>query len=139
MADEILRNIGKYYSDRIIKHGATPAGVDWNGQESQLLRFKILSDLIRGEDVFSINDLGCGYGKLADFLAEKFPHIKYFGYDLSQEMTDSAIQRNYALSDVSFIKINLPQEMFCSDYTVASGIFNVKIIVRQLSCPVDDN
>jgi len=125
--NEILTTVGKYYSSRIIKHGPTPAGVDWNGQESQLLRFELLCGLIRGKDVVSINDFGCGYGKLADFLTEKFPNIRYFGYDLSQQMIDSAVQQNYALSDVSFIKINLPHEMFSSDYTVASGIFNVKM------------
>ena len=37
---EIYTSITNYYGEKIREHGATPRGVDWNGEESQHLRFK---------------------------------------------------------------------------------------------------
>ena len=66
-----LAEIAQYYSDKLAEFGETPLGVDWNGEEGQKLRFAQLSKVIRPSAVFSINDLGCGYGALRDFLAER--------------------------------------------------------------------
>ena len=34
----ILHEVSQYYSEKIAKYGATPQGVDWNGEESQFKR-----------------------------------------------------------------------------------------------------
>ncbi|MCD6258801.1 MAG: hypothetical protein J7J31_04260, partial [Helicobacteraceae bacterium] len=63
----VLENITNYYSNKIQTYGATPKGVDWNGEAGQFIRFEQLSKIINGND-FSINDIGCGYGKYIEYL-----------------------------------------------------------------------
>ncbi len=36
---ELLEEVAEYYSSKLAQHGETPRGVDWNGEESQVLRF----------------------------------------------------------------------------------------------------
>lgn len=127
MKNDIAAEITAYFKDRIKEFGPTPAGVDWNSTAAQETRFKALCTLIRGKDKFSLNDLGCGYGQLADYVSRSLPGCSYLGYDLSQEMIDSAMECVYSLPEVSFFQINSPSEMKLSDFTVASGIFNVKM------------
>lgn len=124
----ILKNINNYYSEKIKEHGATPAGVDWNGEDSQILRFEKICSVIKKRGNFSLNDLGCGYGKLVDYLELTYPgQYEYVGYDLSNEMILAAKKKYGDLSNVKFHKITNPSEMHYGDYTVASGIFNVKM------------
>ena len=124
----ILKSINNYYSEKIKEHGAKPAGVDWNGEDSQILRFEKLCSVINKQENFSLNDLGCGYGKLVDYLQLNYPgQYEYVGYDLSNEMILAAKKKYGESSCVKFFKINSPSEMHCGDYTVASGIFNVKM------------
>ena len=69
MSSERLRGQARdYYETKLRAHGPTPAGVDWNSQESQELRFALLANLWRDEADASILDYGCGYGALADYL-----------------------------------------------------------------------
>ena len=86
---KILENINHYYTDKIKIYGATPKGVDWNGEESQFVRFEQLSKIIN-KDIFSINDIGCGYGKYFEYLQNRFLNFNYYGFDLSQEMIKNA-------------------------------------------------
>ena len=127
MNKDILTDITRYFQDRIKKYGQIPAGVDWNSETAQETRFKALCSFIRAKKKFSLNDLGCGYGKLAEFLSRSFPQCSYYGYDLSRDMIDSALQCTYRLPEVSFSQINSSSEMKASDFTIASGIFNVKM------------
>ncbi|MFL1524181.1 hypothetical protein [Pseudomonas sp. O230] len=57
----ILTEVSDCCSQKLAEHGQTAKGVDWNGVESQSLRFEQLSKVIQ-EAAFSITDLGCGYG-----------------------------------------------------------------------------
>ncbi|MCB0337822.1 MAG: hypothetical protein KDD62_16005, partial [Bdellovibrionales bacterium] len=49
----ILKSVGIYYSEKISSHGATPAGVDWNGEESQTERFHQLLKIVTERSPFS--------------------------------------------------------------------------------------
>lgn len=62
----ILSEVANYYTDKLAQHGETPRGVDWNGTESQVLRFEQLGKILPASG-FSLNDLGCGYGALLDY------------------------------------------------------------------------
>jgi hypothetical protein len=62
-----LDEVANYYSTKLAEHGETAQGVDWNGVEGQCLRFDQFRKLISGSGI-SINDLGCGYGALYDYL-----------------------------------------------------------------------
>ena len=121
--DLILSNINHYYTKRILTHGATPKGVDWNGEDSQFIRFAQLSKIII-QDNFTINDIGCGYGKYIEYLAQNYNNYIYNGYDLSSEMIENA-KKLYPNSN--FLIITKPENIEESDYSIASGIFSVKM------------
>ncbi|HEY1935124.1 MAG TPA: class I SAM-dependent methyltransferase [Acetobacteraceae bacterium] len=76
---------------------------------------------------FALNDLGCGYGALAAFLAETHPDadIDYLGIDLSPAMIGRARRRFRRRQNTRFvIGRTLPR---IADYNIASGIMNVKL------------
>ncbi|MBF0510070.1 MAG: class I SAM-dependent methyltransferase, partial [Deltaproteobacteria bacterium] len=75
--EQILAEVAGYYSARLAEHGETPRGVDWNGEESQRLRFEQLAKIIVRSDRFSLTDLGCGYGALLDFLLTSYQDFAY--------------------------------------------------------------
>jgi len=127
--DEILRKIDKYYTRKIHEHGVTPKGVDWNGEQSQILRFTQLSKIIQSNK-FSITDIGCGYGKFFEYLLVNFKNFSYTGFDLSNEMIRNAnkLYKNQINKfGGGFVQIDKLNAIHHSDYSVASGIFNVKM------------
>jgi SAM-dependent methyltransferase len=123
--DAILSEIATYYSGKLELHGVSPLGVDWNGEEGQTLRFKQLCKIIDTSKQFSINDLGCGYGALHDFLASEYEHFTYSGVDVSESMIRAAEERYKEKSHARFVLSNQPDQV--ADYGVASGIFNVRM------------
>lgn len=122
---ELLTEVANYYSNKLEEHGETPRGVDWNGEESQLCRFEQLAKIITTQDHFSINDLGCGYGALYDFLASKYKNFSYSGIDVSDGMIKAATQRHQDKSEARFVLSNTPDRH--ADFGVASGVFNVRM------------
>lgn len=125
---DVLNTIAEYYGEKVRKFGGTPAGVDWNGEESQLIRFEQILKVVKPFDGFTLNDLGCGYGRLFSYMQEKFEMpFRYFGYDLSEDMVKTA-KSSFSSDDSSFFRhIAKTDEMLEADYTVASGIFNVRL------------
>ncbi len=121
-----LTSTGEYYSSKLSEHGPTPKGVDWNGASSQSLRFEQLMKIVRDPGgPYSINDLGCGYGALVEYLQPISNAFDYVGYDVSDEMIAAAAARFSALSNVSFISAERPNRT--AEYSVASGVFNVRL------------
>ena len=121
---DILSESAEYYSSKIAQFGETPRGVDWNGKESQTIRFEQLCKIIKTQGPFSINDLGCGYGALYDFLDEQYDEFSYFGIDISTAMIEAAKLRYQHKDGVNFIISDQPSQE--SDFSIASGIFNVR-------------
>ncbi len=119
----VHENINSYYSGKIRKYGAIPAGVDWNSENGQFVRFEQLSKIIRG-DGFSINDVGCGYGKYIEYLSGNFETFSYTGYDLSFDMIDNA---KLIYPDFKFECIQDMSQLLTANYSIASGIFSVKM------------
>ncbi|QFY44884.1 class I SAM-dependent methyltransferase [Candidatus Methylospira mobilis] len=128
--DVSLAELSDYYSDALNRHGATPRGVDWNGEDSQKLRFAQLCRLFDLPGAFSVNDLGCGYGALLDYLTPQYPDIRYRGYDIAAGMIESARASHAAAIGASFVLASEPDRI--ADYSVTSGIFNIR-----LACPDD--
>ncbi len=120
---DLLTEVAEYYTTKLAEHGETPRGVDWNGEESQTLRFKNLCKIVDTSNQFSINDLGCGYGALYGFLANKYEEFSYSGIDVSESMIRAAEQRYKDKSQARFVLSSEPDQV--ADYGVASGIFNV--------------
>src|SRR5687767_2099605 len=118
----LLEKVDRYYTGKLSEHGATAQGVDWNGEASQRLRFAQLLQVAEGAERFSLNDYGCGYGALADYLDERGLAVDYRGFDISAAMVAEARSRHPRARIVQS-----EGELEPADYTVASGIFNVKL------------
>lgn len=128
--NNFLADVSIYYESKLGQFGTTPRGVDWRDKESQKLRFIKLAQLFPDSRSFSVNDLGCGYGAFANFLNAHYPRGRYCGYDISKNMISAAQKKNPEIS-TNFFHIFRAQEMKTSDYTISSGIFNVKLNHHQ--------
>jgi len=122
---DALCDIAEYYTGKLSEYGEQPRGVDWNGETSQLLRFEQLARVIDKADDFSINDLGCGYGALYDYLRARYGNFRYSGCDVCEAMIAAAARRYGACANAQFRVAAAPPEH--ADYCVASGIFNVRL------------
>lgn len=123
---ELLNEVANYYAEKLAQHGDTPRGVDWNGEKSQITRFEQLCKVLEHNHTkFSLNDLGCGYGALLNFLQSSYPNFTYLGVDISKEMIEIAKQRNNLVHQARFITSAEPDQL--ADYGVASGVFNVRL------------
>ncbi len=122
--DRLLANVSNYYTQKLQEHGPTPKGVDWNGTDSQRLRFEQLVKIIDTER-FSITDLGCGYGSFYEFLTARCSDFSYFGYDISVAMINAARTRVSSTAAAKFVVGSRPSQE--TDYSAASGIFNVRL------------
>lgn len=122
-----LEGVARTYTESLAEHGATSRAVGWKDKDSQRLRFEQLVRVVHhGEDGLSVNDLGCGYGAMFDFLAERFGDRleRYVGYEISPEMLDAA-RTHVADPRASFV--DSPRSTEVADYSFASGPFNVKL------------
>ena len=120
----LLTEVAGYYAEKLALHGDSPQGVDWNGLESQVLRFAQIEKIIANESAFSVNDLGCGYGAFFEYLQKSHTNYSYLGVDVSAQMIHAARQRYARAANARFI---LGAEAgSVTDYGVASGIFNVR-------------
>jgi SAM-dependent methyltransferase len=124
--NSIITDVADYYTSKLSSHGATPQGVDWNGTDSQVLRFQQLSRVIADPaSPFSVNDIGCGYGALLDYLQGLNGSVQYLGVDVSQAMVTAAQDCHPSEPSVRFLCSHRPDSI--ADYSVASGIFNVRL------------
>ena len=125
--ENVYAGVGDYYTATMARHGATPRGVDWSCEATQFLRFVQLLKIGRFDVPVSVNDLGCGYGALAVFLAERYPtnNIDYLGIDLAPVMIQRARRRHRGKPSTRFaIGRSSPRQ---ADYSVASGVMNVNL------------
>jgi SAM-dependent methyltransferase len=128
-AHNFLQQVEHYYTGKLHAHGATSQGVDWKSPESQWLRFEQLLKVCDTGQKFSINDYGCGYGALVDYMTSRALQFNYHGLDLSSAMIENAreVHRDKPECDFQSAKESLAP----ADYSVASGIFNVKFDVER--------
>jgi SAM-dependent methyltransferase len=116
-----------YYKERLRQHGASARGVDWPSAASQYLRFAQLLKVCDLTQAFSVNDFGCGYGALLDYFAFRGidTPIRYTGIDVSAEMVAAARTKWSDRPATEFLVAATCRGI--ADYSVASGIFNVKL------------
>ena len=123
--DPILGPVERYYTAKVLEHGATAQGVDWNSRESQELRFSQLLKVVDVSQPFSITDYGCGYGALVAYMSERAYPFTYRGFDISEGMLDRA--RHAYGDDPRCEFVTKKDDLQPGDYAVASGIFNVRL------------
>jgi SAM-dependent methyltransferase len=124
---ELRAKVRDYYSGTIERHGTTPLGVDWANAASQYLRFVQLLKDCSFEEPLSLNDFGCGYGALLEYLAMRHAEadIAYRGIDISPSMI-SAARRRWASNRRAKFTVGLRCGQM-ADHSIASGIFNVRL------------
>jgi SAM-dependent methyltransferase len=123
----LLDKVESYYTTRLRQHGATHRGVDWSSEASQELRFEQLCRLLPDEGRCEVLDFGCGYGALARYLWRRGAEVQYTGYDIAEAMLAEA---HIHLADIPHCTLtHRLDEVAPLDYTVASGIFNVRLDV----------
>lgn len=123
--DETQRKLGEYFSGKLNQFGATPQGVDYNGPESQALRFEQLVKVIDPSKPFSVIDYGCGYGAMFDFLHDKGWEFEYYGVDLIEKMVHAGREAHKGHPNAHFTtrEEDLPR----AEYLLAGAIFNIKL------------
>lgn len=121
--------VARYYAEKLSAHGMTPQGVDWNSDESQQLRFSQLLCVLE-DDVAEpmVLDYGCGYGALAQRLIADRTRFRYVGFDVCTPMI---VQARADVRDPRCAFTDNENDLPVSDYTVASGIFNVRLEASQ--------
>ena len=123
----ISADISSFYSGNLQAHGDSPKGVGWKNDEAQEIRFAQLLRVIDKKSGFSINDLGCGTGRLYTYLvSEGYTPKLYHGYDILEEMIAASKERLPNDGGIQLTRVDSAKEMHILDYSVASGIFNVK-------------
>jgi SAM-dependent methyltransferase len=128
--DNVFDRVAAYYGAKLVRHGATPQGVDWSCSATQWLRFVQLLKLCTFDSPFSLIDVGCGYGALVTFLRARHPGVRvdYLGIDLCAAMVKCARRIHRGRPATLFqAGRSCPHQ---ADYALASGIMNV-----TLGCP----
>jgi SAM-dependent methyltransferase len=141
--------VARYYAEKLTAHGSTPQGVDWNSDESQQLRLTQLLRVMEGdwegtaprlsnqsvggtEEAKSgpearectLLDYGCGYGALARRLIAEDAPFRYLGFDVCTPMVERA---RADVRDPRCTFTDSDEDLPVVDYTVASGVFNVRL------------
>jgi SAM-dependent methyltransferase len=126
------QEITDYFESKFNQHGATPEGMDYRDTAAQAIRFdqliKVLPDpQDKALERFSLNDFGCGYGGLYPYLQQKgYQHVAYHGYDVSPLFIAKA-QEVIIGEKVQFSTLTHASQMSEADYSIACGVFNVKL------------
>ena len=124
-AAAISRDVERYYTGKIRDHGPTPRGVDWNGLESQTIRFEQLARITSANPSGTLTDVGCGYGGFLPFLRGAGFSGGFTGIDLSADMIAAAGTHCRGIADARFMVAAEPPA--ATDFVTASGIFSVKL------------
>lgn len=116
-----------FYQERLDNFSDNARRVAWKNEDAQQIRFAQFQRLLPFNHSFSINDLGCGIGDLIDFLKRNEYTFKYVGYDQMEEMINLAREKHPFEQDCEFKQIANAREMTMADFSVASGIFNIRL------------
>jgi len=114
-----------FYKNAYKKYGISARGLNWSSDESQRVRFEVITSLLKYElPTCSIVDAGCGFGDLYFYWLENDLHVEsYIGLDSVQDSIQICKQR---LPEISFTcKDILKDDLPYADWYVASGTLNI--------------
>jgi SAM-dependent methyltransferase len=132
MEEQILKSLQEYFTAKITKYGGNFRGVDWNSAERQDLCFRQLMRICEDpnsgiiDQDFSLNDYGCGYGALVQYLVKHNYHFaSYTGFEITQAMFKKAQE---LFGDIKYCRFTTAEdEVTPADYTIASGLLSLKL------------
>lgn len=131
MLEKIFKDTSLYFNEKLDRYGANHKGVDWNSEVSQETRINQVLKIIKIGNSFSINDIGCGYGQALYILKKKYENFSYTGYDVSLKMINEAKIMVGEETDVVFLQMHQYRDVKVADYSIASGIFNLKLEINE--------
>lgn len=112
------------YRSFLRQHGPSSAALGWGFDGKQDIRFRALTQPIRGYPNASILDVGCGFADLYRYLLSVGWRGRYAGVDLVHEFVSIAQQRypevGLTVGDVDSLRGTW-------DFVVASGTFNTRL------------
>lgn len=120
------KEIIDFYTENLKSHGDSAKGVGWKNEQAQIVRFEQLLKLFNKKENLIVNDFGCGTGEFYKFLLSHAFSATYHGYDILVEMVDAAEKKIGHHKNVYIKKISTADELLLADYSIASGVFNVK-------------
>lgn len=128
-----VKQIEEMYTNNLKELGLVSGAVGWNTKECQDLRFEMLIKILPESSSISINDYGCGYASILEYLDKNtdISITEYNGYDISQEMLSNA--RDTA-QKVGIEKVNLfntENIQTKADFSFVSGTFNVRFDAKK--------
>lgn len=130
--ENILHGLQNYFNDKITTYGANFRGVDWNSAVRQELCFRQLMRICENPtdgtvaQNFSINDYGCGYGALVQYLVDRnYKFASYTGFDITPAMCDRARELFENLPNSNFTTDE--NSLTVADYTIACGLLSLKL------------
>lgn len=122
--------IVRHYEACLVRHGATPAGVDWPNATDLAVRFGVMLELLTdaGERP-DLLDLGCGPGLVLDYLAATggLDRVRYRGIDLSSTMIETARRRwpMHEFSSRDIVAMPLPEQSV--DVVIMNGVLTERV------------
>jgi len=132
--DPITNAMKSHYSQKFEMFGPCSRGVDWGSDESVLLRYEKMVEVIdkkiiqSQEDMPTVLDVGCGYGGLLSYLNQMEIPVKYTGIDICDNMIRYA-NEHHSNTNASFICGDIfeldPSLTF--DYVICNGILTQKL------------
>ena len=123
--EKTQKELNKYFAEKLETYGAIPEGVDYNGPESQAIRFERLVQVIDPTQKFTVIDYGSGYGGMFDFLHQKGWDFEYYGIDQIEKMVIAGQEAHKDFPNAHFTTDET--EVPAADYLLAGAIFNIKL------------
>ena len=125
--------INRYYASRVYADREGYEISSWSSREAQVLRFKVLLDIMRKHFAPDAEprllDVGCGLGELAVYLEKVGFPVKYTGVDTTAEVLHEGHRRHPDL-DLRLLDIfqeECPLAPQSYEVVFASGIFNMEL------------
>lgn len=135
MSTATFSRIADFYERRVAEFGHDPRACDYGRAESQQRKFRVLAEAADYTEA-SVLDVGCGFADYAEYLAARFPGVRYTGVDLSPAMIARARAARPGL-DVRVGNILEEAAEPTHDIVSANGIFyllgaDAPVLMRRL-------
>jgi 2-polyprenyl-3-methyl-5-hydroxy-6-metoxy-1,4-benzoquinol methylase len=120
-----LKKLSKHYDHLFLKYGNSPKSSQVSSNQTNNVRFRILTEDILLSKNISILDFGCGIGNLYKFLNKKNFKGTYTGIDISKLQIAFA-KKNIKSKRALFYHQDIFEKKLTKkyDYIFISGVFN---------------
>ena len=107
------KQMSRYYSDLLKKHGSSKEALVYCNERQQITRYTLMTAIEPFPRDCSILDVGCGFGDFCDFLREQGWQGAYTGLDVCEDMVSAAAQR---LPDGRFLNVDIITDDFSDEF-----------------------